>query len=68
MGVAVKVYVLSKRHQERRWICDACDIGTRHGDAGATATLLVRDGERVVGELRICAPCLREAIHATEPK
>jgi hypothetical protein len=61
----MKVYVLSKRHQESGWRCDSCGSQAKRR---AMATLLLRDSNSVMGEVRLCAPCLREAIRATELK
>jgi hypothetical protein len=64
----MKLYVLSNRHRGRgRYqTCDGC--GLEVPERRSVATILLRDGEKVVGEVRICAPCAREIARSTEPR
>lgn len=58
----MKLYVLSRRHAERGGWCDACNGSSRR----VARVLFVKDAQRE--EIRICAPCSREALRAALEK
>jgi hypothetical protein len=63
----VKLYVLSKSHQQSGYVCcDAC--GKNLGARRPAATVVARNGNEFVAELRICAPCAREIARSAEPQ
>lgn len=64
----MKLYVLSNRHRGRgRYqACDAC--GLEVPEKRSVATVLLRNGDSVVGEVRICAPCAREIARSAEAR